>query len=100
VVVRFDEDKEHFELVGESRLTVPAQQGVNRLALREPIPVQFGDMIGLYQPEASVVPFKKINNHKTFITAKPFSRAQRPRSQFSVYGWRYSFRVFYEIIED
>jgi len=100
IVVRFDEDREHFLLVGESQTVVPAQLGANRLALREPIPVRYGDMIGLFQPEEGVVPFKKIHNHKTFITAKPFSRAPLPRSQFSVYGWRYGYRVFYRILQD
>ena len=100
VVVRFDENKEHFVLVGESQIVVPAQLGANRLSLHEPIPVRFGDMIGIFQPEEGAVPFRKVLNHKTFITSKPFSRAPRPRSQFAVYGWRYGFRVFYKILED
>ena len=52
------------ELVGESPMSIPRQLGLNRLELPEPIPIRWRDMMGLYQPEAGPVSFRKIRNYK------------------------------------
>jgi len=95
IIVRFDESGEHFELVGESETVVPRERGVNRFALREPIPVGFRYMFGIVQPEKPAVPFRKVHNWKTLITTRPLERPLMRRDYFATYGWRYSVRVFW-----
>lgn len=95
LLVRYSRAEKSFELVGESPMVVPAHLGVNRVALREPIPVQYGTMFGIYQPEAGTIPFRQVLNWKTMITANTFRRPFTPRALFSMYGWRYATRVFY-----
>ena len=95
LIVRFDQAKDNLELVGESEMVVPRQQGLNRFALREPIPIKPHDFYGLYQPEAGAIPFKKVINWKALITAKPLARPWMKRELFSMYGWRYALRVFW-----
>ena len=96
IVVRFDQKREQFELVGESGSVVPRQVGVNFFRLREPIPVRSRDMFGIVQPEEGVIPFRKVFNWKAMITAKPFERPMMRRDRFGVYGWRYAVRVFWK----
>ena len=88
-------DREHFELVGESELVIPKKTGSNRFLLREPIPIGRGFMYGLLQPEEPVVPFTKVRNWKAMLTLRPFERPLMRRDRFSVYGWRYSVKVFW-----
>jgi len=95
VIVRFDQGREHFELVGESETVIPKKIGVNHFVLREPIPVGFRYLYGIIQPEEPVIPFKKIFNWKTFITSRPFERPLMRRDWFAMYGWRYSVRVLW-----
>ena len=95
LVVRFDQGRDNLELVGESELVVPREKGPNRFVLREPIPIRPHDYYGIYQPEAGAVPFKKVFNWKTMITAKPLTRPWMKRDLFSMYGWRYALRVFW-----
>lgn len=95
LVMRFDQTKDNLELVGESELVVPRQQGPNRFSLREPIPIKPHDFYGIYQPEAGTIPFKKVLNWKTLITPKPLTRPWMKRDLFSMYGWRYALRVFW-----
>lgn len=95
IIVRYDRDSESFELVGESEMTLPRQKGVNRLALREPIPVERNYMFGLVMPKKEVIPFKKVLNWKTLITTHPLERPLMRRDYFANYGWRYSVRVFW-----
>lgn len=95
VIVRFDQEREHFELVGESQTVIPKQIGVNHFVLREPIPVGFRYLYGVIQPEEPVIPFKKVFNWKTFITLRPFERPLMRRDRFAMYGWRYSVRVLW-----
>ncbi len=96
LIMRFDPAKDNLELVGESELVVPRQQGLNRFSLREPIPIKPRDLYGIYQPEAGAIPFKKVHNWKTLITAKPLTRPWMKREVFSMYGWRYALRVFWQ----
>lgn len=79
------------ELVGESPMSIPRQLGLNRLELPEPIPIRWRDMMGLYQPEAGPVSFRKIRNYKTLISSQPYQRPFTSRDRFAMYGWRYSF---------
>jgi hypothetical protein len=95
LIMRFDQRRDNLELVGESEMVVPRQKGPNRFALREPIPIRPRDFYGIYQPEAGAVPFKKVYNWKTLITAKPLARPWMGRDLFSMYGWRYALRVFW-----
>ena len=95
VIVRFDQEREHFELVGESQTVIPKQIGINHFVLREPIPVGFRYLFGVIQPEEPVIPFKKVLNWKTFITLRPFERPLMRRDRFAMYGWRYSVRVLW-----
>ena len=95
VIVRFDQGREYFELVGESQTVIPKKIGVNHFVLREPIPVGFRYLYGIIQPEEPVIPFKKIFNWKTFITSRPFERPLMRRDRFAMYGWRYSVRVLW-----
>jgi hypothetical protein len=94
-LVLFRENGDRFELVGESRLVVPRQLGSNRLALREPIPLEHRYKFGIIQPEEGVVPFRRVRNWKTMITTKSLERPFMHRDRFSVYGWRYAVRVFW-----
>ncbi|MEE2658094.1 MAG: hypothetical protein VX733_06275 [Candidatus Latescibacterota bacterium] len=84
-----------FELVGESPLVVPPRPGVHRIALPEPIPVDFRYKFAIFMPEASSVPFRKVLNWKTLIRQSPFERPYTAREGFSMYGWRYAVRVFW-----
>lgn len=95
LLMRYDRAGKTFELVGESPTVVPRHLGVNRVALPEPIPVAYGTMYGIYQAEAGTIPFRKVLNWKTLITASAFQRPFTPRALFSMYGWRYAARVFY-----
>lgn len=95
ILVRYAGEEKSFELVGESPMVVPAQLGVNRITLPEPIPVEYGTMFGIYQPEEGTVPFRRVRNWKTLITANTFQRPFTPRTLFAMYGWRYAARVFY-----
>lgn len=95
IVVRFDQQKEQFELVGESGVVVPRQIGANFFRLREPIPIRYRDMFGIIQPEEGVIPFRKVFNWKAMVTARPFERPLMRRDRFGVYGWRYAVRVFW-----
>ena len=90
-----DGGKTKLELVGESPKVIPRQLGVNRVMLPEPIPVGFRYLMGIHQPEAGTVPFKKIQNWKTIITQGAFGRPFTDRSGFVTYGWRYAYRVFW-----
>lgn len=96
VVLRFVENAEKLELMGESQTVIPRQLGLNRFVLPEPVPVERGYMYGLLQPEKSVVPFAKVKNWKTLITVKPFQRPFTRRDSFANYGWRYAVRVFWQ----
>ena len=95
LIMRFDQGRDNLELVGESELVVPRQQGINRFVLREPVPIRPHDLYGIYQPEAGTIPFKKVLNWKTLITIKPLTRPWMNRDLFSMYGWRYALRVFW-----
>ena len=95
LIFRWSDGKSKLELVGEGRMVVPRQLGLNRMALPEPIPVGFRYMMGIYQPEEGAVPFKKIRNWKTLITPRSFERPFTERDAFVTYGWRYSYRVFW-----
>lgn len=95
LIMRFDQEKDNLELVGESELVVPRQRGSNRFGLREPIPIRPHDLYGIYQPEAGAIPFKKILNWRALITSKPLARPWMKRELFSMYGWRYALRVFW-----
>ena len=95
IVVRYDQSREHFELVGESETVVPRKRGINRFALREPIPVGFGYMFGIVQPGQAAIPFKKVHNWKTLITTRPLERPLMRRESFVMYGGRYSVRLFW-----
>jgi len=95
ILVRYARQEKSFELVGESPMVVPAHLGVNRVALPEPIPVKYGTMFGIYQPEEGTIPFRQVQNWKTLITTTAFRRPFTPRALFSMYGWRYAARVFY-----
>ena len=99
VIVKFDKNREHFQLVGESETIIPRKVGVNRFVLREPIPIGPRYMYGLIQPEEPAVPFKKILNWKAMLTLQPFERPLMRRDHFTVYGWRYSMRVFWRYLE-
>ena len=83
------------ELVGESPMSIPRHLGLNRLELPEPVPIRWRDMIGIYQPEAGPVSFKVVRNYKTLISDKAYQRPFTNRDHFSMYGWRYSIRVFW-----
>ena len=95
LIFRWSDGKSKLELVGEGRMVVPRQLGLNRMALPEPIPVGFRYMMGIYQPEEGAVPFKKIRNWKTLIRPRSFERPFTERDAFVTYGWRYSYRVFW-----
>ena len=95
VVLRPIDKGRRYELVGESETVIPRQVGVNRFDLREPIPVQWRDRMGLIQPEEQAIPFRKVMNWKTLGTLKPFVRPFMSRDPFANYGWRYSVRVLY-----
>ncbi len=95
IIVRFDQKRDLLELVGESEMVVPRQKGPNHFLLREPIPVRHRDLFGIIQPEEGAVPFKKVRNWHTLITARPFTRPLMRRDLFSMYGWRYAVRVFW-----
>jgi hypothetical protein len=95
IIVRFDDSGEYLELVGESEMVVPARRGSNRYVLREPIPIHFGCMMGIVQPEEATIPFRKVFNYKTLIAARPLERPLMRRDLFAMYGWRYSLRVFW-----
>ncbi|MFC1526621.1 hypothetical protein ACFL6X_07425 [Candidatus Latescibacterota bacterium] len=95
VLFRYVRSEETFELVGESPTVIPRHLGVNRISLPEPIPVGRGSFYGIHQPEEGTIPFRRIRNWKTLITAEPYGRPFTPRTRFSMYGWRYAARVYY-----
>ncbi|MFH1570203.1 MAG: hypothetical protein ABIL09_19585 [Gemmatimonadota bacterium] len=99
ILVSYSREERSFELVGESPMVVPRQLGLNRMALPEPIPVSYGTMFGIYQPEESTVPFRQVLNWQTLITPKAFQRPFTSRTFFSMYGWQYAARVFYRYRE-
>jgi hypothetical protein len=100
IVVRYAEEREYFELVGESETVIPRQKGLNRFILREPIPVGFRYMFGIVMPKEESVPFKKVTSWKTMITTRPLERLRMRRDSFVTYGWRYSVRVFWRPSEE
>ena len=100
IIVRYDQGREYFELVGESETIIPERIGVNRFVLRERIPVGYGCMFGVVQPEESAIPFRKIRNWKAMITMRPFERPLMRRDWFAVYGWRYAVRVYWRQTEE
>ena len=95
IIVRYDQSREYFELVGESETVIPRQIGANRFVLREPIPLGFRYMYGIIQPKEPAIPFKKVYNWKAQITVRPFQRPLTRRDRFATYGWRYSARVLW-----
>lgn len=95
IMVKIDESGELVEVIGESQMVVPERKGINRHILREPIPIQFGCMMGLVQPKDAVVPFRVLKGYKTLITARGFERPFMRRDTFAMYGWRYAMRVFW-----
>ncbi len=97
IMVQVEESGEFVEVIGESEMVVPERKGINRHILREPIPVQFGCMMGLVQPQNAVVPFRVLNGYKTLITARSFERPFMRRDAFAMYGWRYAMRVFWRV---
>ncbi len=101
IMVQIEESGELVEVIGESQMVVPKRKGVNRHILREPIPIQFGCMMGLVQPKNGVVPFRVLKGYKTLITSRGFERPFMRRDAFSMYGWRYAMRVFWrKSVED
>ncbi len=99
LLVRYEERGEHVEIIGESEMIVPEHKGVNRHVLREPIPIEYGCMMGLMQPKEAAIPFKQLTGYKTLITARPLERPLMRRGLFAMYGWRYSLRVFWRAKE-
>lgn len=95
LIVRALDEAQKFELLGESPMVVPRRLGPNRFELPEPIPLQFPSLLGLYMPEEGAVPFRKVHNWKTLISAQPLTRPFIDRPPFAMYGWRYSFRAFW-----
>ena len=95
MIVRAVDGGKNFELIGESPMVVPRQLGANRFELPEAIPLQFPCLFGLYMPEKGAIPFRKVRNWKTLISASPFQRPLLHRSNFAMYGWRYGTRVFW-----
>ena len=101
IMVQVDESGELVEVIGESQMVVPERKGVNRHILREPIPIQFGCMMGLVQPKNAVVPFRVLTGYRTLITSRGFERPLMRRGDFAMYGWRYAMRVFWrKSVED
>ena len=100
IIVRRADSDEYFELVGESETIIPRKRGVNRFALREPIPVGFRYMFGVVQPEEPTIPFRKVLNWQTLISTRPLERPLMRKDRFVVYGWRYSVRVFWRRSND
>ena len=101
IMVQVEESGELVEVIGESQMVVPKRKGVNRHILREPIPIQFGCMMGLVQPKNGVVPFRVLTGYKTLITSRGFERPFMRRDFFAMYGWRYAMRVFWrKSVED
>lgn len=95
IMVQLEESGELVEVIGESQMIVPERKGINRHILREPIPIQFGCMMGLVQPKNAVVPFRILKGYKTLITARDFERPYMRRDAFAMYGWRYAMRIFW-----
>ena len=95
LIVRAVDGGKNFDLIGESPMVVPRQLGANRFELPEAIPLQFPCLFGLYMPEKGAIPFRKVRNWKTLISASPFQRPLLHRSNFAMYGWRYGTRVFW-----
>ena len=95
LIVRAVDGAKNFELLGESPMVIPRQLGANRFELPEPIPLQYPCLFGIYMPEKGAIPFRKVQNWKTLIAARPFTRPYIDRSPFSMYGWRYGIRVFW-----
>jgi hypothetical protein len=95
LIVHAQDRAQTFELLGESPMVVPRRLGPNRFELPEPIPLKYPSLVGLYMPEKGAVPFRKVPNWKTLITAQPFERPFIDRTPFSMYGWRYGVRVFW-----
>lgn len=100
IIVRRADSDDYFELVGESETIIPRKRGVNRFALREPIPVGFRYMFGVVQPEEPTIPFRKVLNWQTLISTRPLERPLMRKDRFVVYGWRYSVRVFWRRSND
>ena len=95
LIVRYVSSREVIELVGESETVLPKQLGFNRVILNEPIPVNRGYMFGVFQAEAPAIPFKKVLNWKTLLTASEFQRPMMRRDRFTMYGWRFAARVLW-----
>ena len=95
ILVKFNDSKEMFEIIGESETLVPKNIGINRHILKEPIPIFMGCMMGLVQTKGGTIPFRKIRGYRTFIADRELERPFMRRDVFAVYGWRYNMRVFW-----
>ena len=95
ILVKFNDSKEMFEIIGESATLVPKNIGINRHILKEPIPIFMGCMMGLVQKKGGTIPFRKIRGYRTFIAGRDLERPFMRRDVFAVYGWRYNMRVFW-----
>ena len=95
LIVKYDSSREFLELAGESETVLPKQIGFNRVVLNEPIPVSRGYMFGVVQPEIPAIPFKKVLNWRTLMTAREFERPIMRRDRFTMYGWRFAARVLW-----
>jgi hypothetical protein len=93
LIDKYASSRDFLALAGESETVLPKQIGFNRVVLKEPIPVSRGYMFGIVQPEAPAIPFKKVINWRTLITAREFQRPIMRRDRFTMYGWRFAARV-------
>lgn len=95
LIMKYESSQEFLELVGESETILPKQIGFNRIILKEPIPISRGYMFGVLQPEAPAIPFEKVSNWRTLLTAKKLQRPIMRRDRFTMYGWRFAARVLW-----
>ncbi len=95
LIVKYASSREFLELAGESETVLPKQIGFNRVILNEPIPVSRGYMFGVVQAEAPAIPFSKVLNWRTLLTATEFQRPMMRRDRFTMYGWRFAARVLW-----